>query len=805
MRTQTSGRGLVWGTKTRALAAALMLTAVMAMSVLAPAPARASAFPGANGKIVFTSDRTTGTGVNNPDGDFEIFSMNPDGTALKQLTKNSVSDSNPSYSPDGKKIVFVSTRSGPGNPDVLVMNSDGTGQKNITNDPAQDETASFSPDGRKIVFVSDRKGNNDVFVMNSDGTGLTPLTTDPASDRDPTFSPTGEEIAFSSTRGGGDPEVFVMSPDGTQQTPLTANDLFGDGKPTFSPDGQKIAFMSNRSGGGDFTDFDIFVMDASGANPLNFTLSRNADADPAFSADGKRIAYVGEDDGGDQDVFVMDAANGANKTDLTLNTAIDFQLDWQPKAATFTVNTASDTGNGACDGTCTLREAIDASNAVLGQIPNTIKFNIPGSGVQTITPSSPLPPIMRPVVLDGYTQSGASPNTLAVGDNAVLRIELAGNGAGGTGLTIKGISTGSVIRGLAINRFNDGIEIQGDTVGNRIEGNFIGTSPSGTVDRGNTDDGVNLFNGPTENVIGGATPAARNVISGNTFNAIFVNGANDNSIRGNYIGTDKTGTKAIPNGDGPDGGGMAVRIINNSSGNTVGGTTAGARNLVSGNGAVAVGITGDTTSNNEVLGNHIGTTASGTDALGNGEAGVFIQGLNNTLGDGTAGGSNTIAFNADDGVQIRSGEGNKISRNSIFSNTGLGIDLVGGFEDVQGNTANDPGDIDTGANGLQNKPVISSAKTSSTKTTITGKLASSPDTTYTIEFFSNPSGNEGKKFIGQKIIITDAASGNATFAFSPAARVPVGQTVTATARPTLLEATAVGTSEFSAPRTVSSP
>src|SRR5829696_5654234 len=100
------------------------------------------------------------------------------------------------------------------------------------------------------------------------------------------------------------------------------------------------------------------------------------DEEPAFSPDGKKIAFKSSRDGS-EDVFVMDAS-GANQTNITPNTigVFDREPDWQPKAATFTINTASDVGDGACDGTCTLREAIDASNAVLGQIPNTIKFTI---------------------------------------------------------------------------------------------------------------------------------------------------------------------------------------------------------------------------------------------------------------------------------------------------------------------------------------------------------------------------------------------------------------------------------------------
>jgi len=215
-------------------------------------------------------------------------------------------------------------------------------------------------------------------------------------------------------------------------------------------------------------------------------------------------------------------------------------------------------------------------------------------------------------------------------------------------------------------------------------------------------------------------------------------------------------------------------------------------------------------SGTSVLGNRIGTTASGTGALGNDQYGVTFDSRsdtasNNKLGDGTAAGSNTIAFNGRDGVEIFTGPGNEISRNSIFSNGGLGIDLIGPGETSTTNVStpndpNDPLDADTGPNNLQNKPVLSSAKTSSLKTTIKGKLGSAPAKSYTVEFYANPSNtNEGKKFIGETTITT-SVDGLQTFTFSPATKVPVGQTVTATAT----NATTHDTSEFSALRTVTS-
>ena len=478
-------------------------------------------------------------------------------------------------------------------------------------------------------------------------------------------------------------------------------------------------------------------------------------------------------------------------------------------ATTFTVNDirdspdASTATSSTCDidvfsvgDQCTLRAAIQQANATSGA--DTINFNIAGSGVKTISVNSggfgALPAITEQVSINGYTQPGASPNTLAVGDDAALKIQLDGTNVGNSGLEIA-TADGSVIKGLVINRFGTGIAVGGDSVANRIEGNFMGTDPTGTLDRGNRFDAVAIFDGASENIIGGTTPAARNVISGNACNAVFVGNATGNRIEGNYIGTDKTGTKGLPNGDEFV---CAAVAISSSSGNTVGGTTAGVRNLISGNAFDGVGIVASSQSN-KVLGNSIGTTANGTGNLGNGEAGVVIQGPNNSVGNGTAGGSNTIAFNGKDGVEvsISAAIGNAISRNSIFSNVGLGIDLLGGVEDAAGNTANDPGDVDPGPNRLQNKPVITSAKTVSGKTTIKGTLNSGGEVSYLIQFFSNPSGSEGKKFIGQKNVTADFL-GNASFTFSPATKVAAGQTITATAT----NLRGGDTSEFSAPKKV---
>jgi hypothetical protein len=133
-------------------------------------------------------------------------------------------------------------------------------------------------------------------------------------------------------------------------------------------------------------------------------------------------------------------------------------------------------------------------------------------------------------------------------------------------------------------------------------------------------------------------------------------------------------------------------------------------------------------------------------------------------------------------VSVDSGTGNHILRNFIDSNDVIGIDLVGGNETISGSTLNDPGDADTGSNALQNKPEVTSAETSGSKTTIEGKLNSRPNRTFIIRFFSNPPGPppEGKRFIGRKSVTTNA-NGNVSFSFVPAAEVPNGRSITATA------------------------
>src|SRR5215217_1360284 len=139
------------GSRTMALAAAAIVASLIVAVTIPPKSAEAT-FPGVNGKIAFASNRTIGEGVNNPEGDFEIFTMNQNGTGLHQLTENAAFDFDPAWAPDGEKIAFESDRDLFS--DIFVMNADGSGQTNVTDNLAFDRSATFTPDGDRIAFNS---------------------------------------------------------------------------------------------------------------------------------------------------------------------------------------------------------------------------------------------------------------------------------------------------------------------------------------------------------------------------------------------------------------------------------------------------------------------------------------------------------------------------------------------------------------------------------------------------------------------------------------------------------------------------
>jgi uncharacterized repeat protein (TIGR01451 family)/CSLREA domain-containing protein len=507
----------------------------------------------------------------------------------------------------------------------------------------------------------------------------------------------------------------------------------------------------------------------------------------------------------------------------------------------FTVNVTADHDDGSCDAwladaDCTLREAINAANADIG--PSTISFDInraPVGSVQTIAVSSDLPPITAPVTIDGYTEPGASANTLRLseGDDAVLLIKLEGSSTAFVGLTLN--SDGSTIRGLDIVGFGFAGILVNSANENVIQGNFIGVDPTGSTAAANSYgvDMQNLLKPPAGNTIGGPAPEARNVISGNSNTGVNAFEATGTVVQGNYVGTSASGDAAVGNvptglivldglvgGTDPDDGNLisgnvgtglfagntlvqgnligtnadASAAIGNHNGvslfggTVIGGSAPGAGNVISGNSQLGVEAFGPFTAE----GNWIGTNQTGTLDLGNQIGGLLVSGAT----DRSLISGNTVAFNDGVGMSVQGGNGQEMGGNAVYANSGLGIDL-----DPSGVASNDAGDGDAGPNGLQNYPVVTLAAPSLGGTDVQGTLNSTPSTTFDVEAFSSPScdpsGNgEGQTYLGTFQVATDV-SGNASFDQQFAAPSPIGSVVTATATDP-----DGNTSEFSGCRTV---
>ena len=245
------------------------------------------------------------------------------------------------------------------------------------------------------------------------------------------------------------------------------------------------------------------------------------------------------------------------------------RLEERVLLSTFTVVNTLDDGS-----TGSLRWAINQVNADKSKAVDTIDFNIAGTGPFMIAPQSALPTITHRVLIDGYSQPGSSPNTLAAGENAVILIQLSGASAGfSSGLEI--MASKSTVRGLAINGFEqEGIRLFSGTK-DTVEGNFLGTDVTGMSALPNGDTGV-IVDGSNSDTIGGTTPAARNLVSGNTNQNIYlIDSSSNDVVEGNWVGLTAAGTSTLFT----DGNGISVF---SASSNTIGGTASGAGNVIGG-------------------------------------------------------------------------------------------------------------------------------------------------------------------------------------------------------------------------------
>ncbi|MCC6179481.1 MAG: hypothetical protein IT305_29580 [Chloroflexi bacterium] len=474
------------------------------------------------------------------------------------------------------------------------------------------------------------------------------------------------------------------------------------------------------------------------------------------------------------------------------------------RAATITVTTTG--GTIAPDGSCSLHEAIIAANldavmneCVAGSGTDTIEFHIPGSGVRTITVEYPqLPQITSPMTIDGWSQGVfdgtpgyAGPPTIAItGGAASPTVD---------GITIR--SSNTTVRGLSIRGFPRwGISVS--AVSNVVlQGNYVGVLPDGSTLSQNWG-GIALV-GSRQVTIGGTGTGEGNVVAGNqggvpdpALGQINLTNVLDVTIQGNRIGTNSSGTAALP--------AISNGIASTGSTNvTIGGVSTSAHNIIGGATGVGYpelsGVTINSGTGHTIQGNAIGVGADGLTPTPN-QRGITVAGGTGTLIGGTGSGAgNTIRDNVAGVVVTGAATTVQILGNQIFNNSVFGIDLGN-----DGLTANDLGDVDSGPNALQNYPALQSASTSSGGTTVSGTLNSTPNTTFRIESFRAQSclapGGQGQTLLDSFTGTTDS-SGNLTFARSGLATVPVGGFVTATATNT----SAGVTSEFSPCQTVVQP
>ena len=336
-----------------------------------------------------------------------------------------------------------------------------------------------------------------------------------------------------------------------------------------------------------------------------------------------------------------------------------------------------------------------------------------------------------------YIWSGAQSNIIG-GTSAGAGNVISGNGSGGVVISAP------------------------NATANCVQGNLIGVSPSGLAAMPNNGAGIFIYAGAQSNLIGGYTAAARNIVSGNGWSGVTLSDSNTvgNIIAGNYIGLDLAGIAALSNTS------VGVELDNGTSQNTVGGTSVGAGNVISGNGNAGIMIRNPGSANNVVQGNLIGLNAMRTAARPNAGAGILMYdgARSNLVGGSVFGAANLISSNSADGVTLSGATttNNSIRGNSIFGNSGAAIAL------------------NSSANLSIAAPSLTLA-TLATNTIISGNLTSFTNTTFQIDFYSSPaSPAQGMTYLGSTSVTT-SAHGSVSFTANLAGHVPAGRIITATA------------------------
>ena len=291
----------------RLFAAALVLSLFIQMHIAV------NGYASRRTKIAFTSLR---------DGNTEIYVMDGDGKNQRRLTVNPTNDEYPTWSPDGKKIAFVSNRN-VGHIQIWVIDADGVNPIRLT-DGVWDQNPDWSPDGKRIAYdvllnpLDADKWNRTIYVIDSDGRNSRQLIKEPAYDTHPSWSADSKKIMFSSHREDGTAEIYVVEADGRNQKRITF-DFTNKFLPTWSPNGKRIAFVH---------DLQIYVMDRNGENQRIIT-EKGLNRYPTWSPDGHTVAFESwEKDGAEHGIYTIDVRSGALTQLSEVHKRGDYQPDW---------------------------------------------------------------------------------------------------------------------------------------------------------------------------------------------------------------------------------------------------------------------------------------------------------------------------------------------------------------------------------------------------------------------------------------------------------------------------------------------
>jgi TolB protein len=328
---------------------------------LVPASSVRAAFPGENGQIAFTRYE-----LGDQAGQVAIAQATTNAD-VEILTSEGSVNGTAEWSADGSCITFSSNRDA-GNQEVYVMTANGSDQTRIAVIPAYDYDSTFSPDGKKLLYVSECDGDREIYSFDLATANTKQLTSNGSADGDPVWSPDGTRIVFSSQRDG-NYEIYVMNADGSNQTRLTQNpgvDIY----PDWSPDGKKIAFATVREG---TLARDIWIMDADGLNQAPLIARPGNDSEPAFSPDGTRFAFSGDDNTASSHIYVAKSTDGSDLVQVTTSVDVDDRApDWQsihnaaPAALCPTSTPVVLCGDAVAEGTIKASDALYVLRAAVG-------------------------------------------------------------------------------------------------------------------------------------------------------------------------------------------------------------------------------------------------------------------------------------------------------------------------------------------------------------------------------------------------------------------------------------------------------